>query len=107
LTGLNRRQRLDWLPGDRWSELLADAETFLARWGKAAQQLGWIALDLFSVHPLAPAARIGCWGLILFVRGGDVVALTASAATIRHRSAAVLTYRRADQTDAILISEAQ
>jgi hypothetical protein len=107
LTELNRRQRLDWLSGDRWSELLADAETFLARWGNAAQQLGWTALDLFGVHSMAPAARIGCWGLILFVRGGEVVALTENAATTRHRSGAVLTYRRADQTNAILISEAQ
>jgi len=107
LAELNRRQPLDWLSVDRWSELVTDTETFLARWGNAARQFGWTALDLFGVHPSAPAARVGCWGLLLFVQGGAVVALTVSAATIRGRSGATLTYRRGDQSDAILISDVQ
>ena len=69
------------------------------------QQLGWTALDLFGVHPLAPAARIGCWGLILFVQGGDVVALTDGTATICRQSGAVLTYRRYGQRGGLLLSE--
>jgi hypothetical protein len=107
LAELNRRQPLDWLSVDRWSELVTDTEAFLARWGNAARQFGWTALDLFGVHASAPAARVGCWGLLLFVQGGAVVALTDNAATIRRRSGAILTYRRGDQSDAILISEVQ
>lgn len=105
LTELNRRDPVDWLSFDRWNEVVSDAEIFLTRWGNAALQLGWNALDLFGVHSAAPAAQVGCWGLILFVQGGDVVALTDSTATIRRRSSAVLTYRREPQRDRVLLSE--
>ena len=50
LAGLNHRQPPDWLSIERWSELISDAEDFLTRWGAAAQQFGWTALDLFGVH---------------------------------------------------------
>jgi hypothetical protein len=103
LTELNRLEPVAWLPPPRWSELVSDAEIFLAGWGNAARQLGWTALDLFGIHLSAPAARVGCWGLILFLQGGDVVALTDSAATIRRRSGAILTYRRTDRSGAVLI----
>ena len=65
LAELNRRQPLEWLSDDRWSEAPADTETFLTRWGKAVQNSDGSSLDLFGVHPLAPAARVGWWGLAL------------------------------------------
>ena len=57
LAGLKRRGPADWFSHERWSGLLSDAENFLMRWGSAAHLLGWTALDLFGVHPIAPAAR--------------------------------------------------
>ena len=96
----------DWLSPDRWLALLLDAESFLNRWGNAAYQLGWTALDLFSVHPEAPSARFDKMGLALLICGGEVIVLTAQSATIRRASGAVLTYRRADQTGAVCITEA-
>lgn len=105
LAKLNRRDRVDWISPDRWWELIRDATTFLDRWECAAEQLGWTALDLFGVHPVAPAARFDVMGLVFLINGGSVVALTETAATIRRRSTAVLTYRRPVQSGAILISE--
>ena len=58
LMELNRLEPVHWLPPHRWSELISDAETFLTRWGDAAQQLGWTALDLFGVRSTAPAAEL-------------------------------------------------
>jgi hypothetical protein len=92
---------------DRWQEVISDAETFLARWGSAAHSLGWTALDLFGVHPFAPAARFDVMGLLLLVQGGTVVALTANAATIRRKTGALLTCRRPVAPGAILISAVQ
>ena len=105
LAELERRSCPDWLPADRWNNVLSDAEIFLTRWGSAAHSLGWTALDLFSVHSLAPGARVGWWGLLLLIRGGEVVVLTDSAATIRHLSNAVLTFKREHQSGRILLSE--
>jgi hypothetical protein len=89
---------------DRWQEVISDAEIFLARWGSAAHSLGWTALDLFGVHPRAPAARFDVIGLLLLVQGGAVVALTADAATIRRKTGALLSCRRPVAPGAILIS---
>ena len=96
----------DWASPVRWQIMLSDADAFLSRWGDAADQLGWTALDLFGVHPNAPADRYDVMGLLLVVQGGDVVALTAETATIRRPSNAVLTYSRANATGGILVTEA-
>jgi hypothetical protein len=53
----------------------------------------------------APASRVGSGGLALFVQRGGVVALTDSTAAVRQRPAATLTYRREDQSGALLASE--
>lgn len=87
------------------SRVSSDADNFLSRWGHAAHQLGWTALDLFGVHPAAPGSRFDLMGLIPLLQGGDVIALTAEAATIRRPSRAILTYRRGDQTGAVLLSK--
>jgi hypothetical protein len=79
-----------------WDDMLADAATFLREWGDTAVTLGWSKLDVFGVHPVKPAPRVGCWGLALFIQGGRVVAITDSSATIRRQSGAVLVWRRHD-----------
>jgi hypothetical protein len=105
LAELERQECPEWIIIDRWQHVLSDAETFLTRWGSAAHSLGWTALDLFGVHPVAPAARFDVMGLILGLKGAAVLTLTDTTATMRRASGAVLTYRRSDQTGAILLSE--
>ena len=105
LAELERYNPVDWLPPDRWSAMLLDAEHFLARWGSVADRLGWTALDLFGVHPSAPGGRIGCWGLLLLIQGGEVLALSEDAAAIRMTSNATLTFRRADLAGVVLLPE--
>jgi hypothetical protein len=104
LEGMGCPDRL--APG-RWDELLSDAEIFLSRWGSPAHALGWTALDLFGVHPIAPAARFDVMGLLLLIQGGEILALTADAATIRRKTGAVLTYRRPALPGAVLLSAVQ
>ena len=77
-----------------WRGAVRDAELFLATWGKQAADLGWTTLDLFGAHPRAPGARYSCMGLLLLIRGGRVVALTADSAAIEQQSGARLTYTR-------------
>jgi hypothetical protein len=107
LAELEARNCPERLSLDRWQEVIADAEIFLSRWGSAAHSLGWTALDLFGVHPSAPAARFDVMGLLLLVQGGAVVALTADAATIRRKTGALLSCRRPVAPGAILISAVQ
>jgi hypothetical protein len=51
---------------ERWDLLLGDAENFLTQWGSTASALGWVALDLYGVHPVAPAARFDVMGFLPF-----------------------------------------
>jgi hypothetical protein len=104
LAGLKRRDPADWLSHEQWRGLLSDAETFLTRWGSAAHLLGWTSLDLFGVHPIAPAARFDVMGLIPILNGAEVLALTRQTATMRRASGAVQTYRRPKRGDAIVIA---
>ena len=104
LAELEQQNCPDWLAPDRWAVMLSDAESFLGRWGDTAHQLGWTALDLFGVHPIAPAGRFDVMGLTLLLHGGAVIALTEDAATIRRPSNAILTYRRGDQAGAVCIT---
>ena len=97
----------DWASSVRWQNMLSDADALLSQWGDAADQLGWTALDLFGVHPNAPADRYDVMGLLLVVQGGDVVSLTAETATIRRPSNAVLTYSRANAAGGILVTKAK
>jgi len=64
LEGLKGSEAVDWLTAERYQALIDDAESFLSRWGTVAHQLGWTAVDLFGVHPIAPAARFDVMGLL-------------------------------------------
>jgi hypothetical protein len=105
LAGLKRRGPVDWLSHEQWLGLLSDAENFLKRWGSAAHLLGWTSLDLFGVHPVAPAARFDVMGLIPILNGAEVLALTNQTATMRRVSSAVQTYSRPKVSGAIVISQ--
>lgn len=104
LGDLERRTWPDWMSQDRWDMLLGDAEIFLSRWGHTAHAMGWTTLDLYGVHPLAPAARFDVMGFLFLIQGGAVPVITASSASIHRRTGAHLTYRRHDTSDAVLIT---
>ena len=81
-------------PEHAWTQLLADAERFLDRWGTQAARLGWPAWELFGCHRRAPFGRIEGMGLVLLLRGKELVALTDAQAVIRTATGAHQTYRR-------------
>ena len=88
----------------RWQLLVDDTEIFLPRWGRAAHLLGWTAIDLFGVHPAAPAVRFDVMGLLPLLGGASVIALTTDEARMLRPSKAILTFRRAKQGGAVLVT---
>jgi hypothetical protein len=81
-------------PERAWTQLLADAGRFLDRWGAQAARLGWQTWELFGCHRRAPFGRIQGMGLVLLLRGKELVALTDAEAVIRTATGARQTYRR-------------
>jgi hypothetical protein len=90
------------VPVDRWQAAVDDGRRFLARWGEQAEALGWTARDLFGLH-LPPAtphpsysrlSRYDETGLIWFLQGRPVVALTEATAAIQSSTGALTIYRR-------------
>jgi hypothetical protein len=102
---LKRSEPPSWASAGRWSELVADAETFLVTWGKTADRLGWTALDLFGVHPTAPTARFDVMGLIPILRGRSVCVLTEKTATVECKSGAKMTLYPPTGAGAVLITK--
>lgn len=90
------------IESEAWQRAVADAETFLARWGEQADALGWTARDLFGLQPVPERpgasfrrlARYDHTGLIWLLQGRSVVALTAETAAIQSTSGGILTYRK-------------
>jgi len=89
---------------------VADGQRFLGTWGTQAERLGWTPRDVFGLAPVPekPAAsyrrlsRRDHTGLVWFLRGCSVIALTDTGASIRQRSGNITVYRRAllaDPTD--------
>jgi hypothetical protein len=79
---------------DHWDRIVVAAGLLLTRWGAQLAAMGWTTADLFAAHPEAPLARYDCAGLVLLLPGCEVAAVTADAATLRTRTAAMQTYRR-------------
>jgi hypothetical protein len=79
---------------EQWGQLIRDADAFLDRWGATASALGWTTLDLFAIHPTAPAVRYDAKGLIPCLHGNAVAELSEDAATIRTRSGSALRFYR-------------
>jgi hypothetical protein len=83
-----------------WKQGVADGWSFLRRWGR--QALGWTTTDLFGLHepPVHPSptysrlSRYDATGLIWFLHGREVVALTATSAAIGAAAGGVLTFHR-------------
>ena len=86
-----------------WLQLIDDGERFLEQWGAQAASLGWRAVDIFGVHPRAPSARYDAMGLVPLIRGGTVVAIEASRATIRSPGGGLLTYLRLQRAEAVVV----
>jgi hypothetical protein len=74
----------------------------LDHWGLEAIRLGWTGLDLFGVHPDAPAARYDAMGLVPLLRGDAVVSMTSISAGIAPRSGGRLTYLRRPRVGSVL-----
>jgi len=66
----------------RWEQTINGAAIFADRWGARALELGWQPIELFGIHPVAPAARHDCLGLAFMLDGGEVVDIDATKATI-------------------------
>jgi hypothetical protein len=91
-----------------WQQAVADADTFLATWAAQAVALEWSAPDLFGLHPVPERpgltyrrlSRRDCTGLIWFLHGRSVVALTASEAAIQAKRGSTLVYRKSVEPEA-------
>ena len=82
-------------PADRWKALREDAYHFLRDYAARAHALGWVACDLFAVHPVKPWVRFDVMGLVPLLQGRRITALSESRAEIRDHGGGKLTYRRA------------
>ncbi len=82
------------IPPDRWTTLIADAGSFLEKWGAQGARLGWRADELFGVHVARPLARFDVMGLVMLLNGRPVVELDGENAVIECPTGSRLTYRR-------------
>jgi hypothetical protein len=90
------------VPAARWQQAIEDGRSFLAKWGRQAEALGWTARDLFGLHqpPAKPhpsysrLSRNDHTGLVWLLDGRKVLALTAETAAIHNPSGSITTYRR-------------
>ena len=80
--------------------MLIDADRFIQRWWDRAELSGWSDKELFGVHPRAPAARFDAMGLVLLVRGGEVVELEEGFARISTIGRSQLTCQKLRHADA-------
>lgn len=90
---------------ERWQQLVDDGGCFLDRWGHQAAKLGWQALDVFGVNPLAPELRYDGMGLIPLLQGRPVIAITDSTARIDCGRGINQTYQRMPRSEAICLWE--
>ena len=84
------------IPPRRWAALAASAFRLVRDHGAELHAAGWNALDLFGLHPTAPAANPAGWGLAwLLGAAGEVLDVAPEAIGIRQRpSGARLTLNR-------------
>jgi len=89
-----------------WRRIIDDGGRFLDRWGAEASRLGWSAVDVFGVHPIAPYARLDAAGLVILIKGGKVVSVLPDRATISVKgTGSLLTYTRRPSTDGVALWE--
>lgn len=78
--------------GKDWPALVADAVTFMGRWGPIAAAHGWPSWAIWGVHRAVPSSWRGR-ELVALLGGCPVVALTATAAVIEERTGRHFTYQ--------------
>ena len=78
----------------RWRQFIQDAEHFMTDWAEKADALGWTAVDVFGLHPEAPAHRMDAAGLIWLLSGHRVAALSENEAVIRISDSRRQTFHR-------------
>jgi hypothetical protein len=91
----------------RWLRFIDDCGRFLDEgWAHRAESLGWGPLDLFGCDRIKPFARLDRAGLLWFIGGRKLLALTTDMAVISNSSGANLTfYRRWHETGDVLAWE--
>ena len=83
------------VPAKRWEQFLNDGRRFLEHgWAVRAITLGWGPHDLFGCDRVKPYARVDRLGLVWFLDGRPIAALTAETARISTASGGHLTFRR-------------
>jgi hypothetical protein len=98
-------------PGDmplrRWHAFIADIGKFLEDgWANRAIALGWGAHDLFGCDRNRPFARLDQAGLVWFLNGDRVIALTTETAVIEKHTGTRQTWRRkAAEASQVLVWE--
>ncbi|MEH6476221.1 MAG: hypothetical protein V7727_11055 [Sneathiella sp.] len=70
----------------RWQQYIQDAATFMCCWSEKAHALGWTAIEVFGMHPLAPANRPDAAGLVWLLNGNEIAAITTDKAIIKTKS---------------------
>jgi hypothetical protein len=74
------------VPPERWFQFIDDSRSFVdSGWAVKAIALGWDPLELFGCDADRPFARIDRLGLVWFLNGCTLVALTAASATYETR----------------------
>lgn len=82
---------------ERWLRLIDDSGRFLDRWAVQVAAMGWRTLEVFGVHPDKPDARTDLKGLVPFIDGREVVAVSADSVTVQTPSGAhQQIFRRSD-----------
>jgi hypothetical protein len=82
----------DYVDAADWQRAIEDGRRLLTPWGERAEALDLTSDDLFGLH--TPSEKPDQMGLLWLVRNRPVVALTATEASYRCPSGAILTYRR-------------
>jgi hypothetical protein len=93
---------------ERWHQMCDDAHRFIEQgWWHRALVLGWDRLELFGADRVAPWARYNRMGLVLLIRGGQVIGMDNRTAKIETLSGGHQTYARAplDRGEVVLIDE--
>lgn len=103
---MSSRGTPDWCyDPNRWIVLLGDMNRLLDKHGDALVSLGWTETEVFGCHPVAPEARYDCAGLILSLRGREILMVTDINATIRCSDGNVLVYRRGVGKETVLMCD--
>jgi hypothetical protein len=94
------------VPPKQWRQFIDDCGRFLDKgWAARAEELGWGPLELFGCDRAKPFARIDRAGLLWFLNGGKLVALTAGTAAIETIGGTPQTYRRRSvEVDAVALA---